>query len=104
LVRTFLWLYFEAPKTRNFYSENCLPCHIPSVPVGNTNRHNVRVTRGILNCKNEPPSPATVTTDNLATNPQLYRVFFFCLNDKRRPKAPPDVLPALRHTPRLREV
>jgi hypothetical protein len=104
-VPIFLWLYFEASKTRNFYSENCLSCHIPSLRFGNTNRHNLREAPRILNCKTELPSPATYTTDNLDTDPQLYRVFFFsCLKDKRRPKAPPDVLPALRRTPLLREV
>jgi len=29
----------------------------------------IRVARRILNCKTEPPSPATDTTDNLATDP-----------------------------------
>jgi hypothetical protein len=34
-----------------------------------------------------------------------YRVFFFsCLTDKRRPKPPPNALPALRLTPHVGEV
>jgi hypothetical protein len=34
----------------------------------------------------------------------LYRVFFSCLTDKRRPKVPPDALPELRHKPRVEKV
>ena len=33
-----------------------------------------------------------------------YRGFLSCLTDKNWPKAPPEVLPALRHTPRVEEV
>jgi hypothetical protein len=34
----------------------------------------------------------------------IYRVFFFCLTEKRQPNAPPDALTALRHTLRVGEV
>jgi len=67
---------FRSLKTWNFYSKNGLPSHIPSLRVGNTNRHNVREARRISYCKTELPSPATGTTDKIVTDPQLYRVFF----------------------------